>query len=149
MEQTLARYSQQSEGISDCKNEISIFAGEQPATPQEVQNWVATMSVAFPRQTTDFWRLVGQMVVRDKISAKRLALIADRLMREHRYPILNISDILSIDARVKIYTGTELRQRFGRFPVPGYVILKQRGADGTIRLASAQDVQRYGLEVQQ
>ena len=148
MEQTLARYSQQSAEILDCKGEISIYAGEQPATPQEVQNWVATMAVAFPRQSTDFWRLVGQMVVRDKISQKRLAMIADRLMREHRYPVLNISDILSIDARVKIYTGTELRQRFGRFPVPGYMILKQRGADGTIRLASVQDVQRYGLEVQ-
>jgi hypothetical protein len=128
---------------------LSVWRQEPPATPEYIQQWMATLGAAFPNTRPEFWAIVGKMVRKDGLSRKRLAYIGETLCRTWKYPTLQVADILSIDKTIKIWHYYEFVKEFKTTNVSGYCILKQRASDGRIQFCVTADAETAGLEIQQ
>ena len=129
-------------------NEISVFASEQPAEPQYIQQWVAVMAAAFPQMRAEFWTICSKMVRKEKLSQKRLAYIGDTMCKEWHYPTMTIADIFNIDKMVRIWQYSDFLAHFRTDYVAGYCILKERARDGRIQFCVTEDAKAIGLEIE-
>ena len=128
---------------------VSIFAKYQPATPERIAEWMATMTACFPQMGREFWIIAGKMVRKDGLSMQRLNYIQDTLLRTHRYPTLTMADVLNCDRYCKIWSYSEFVREFHSTRAEGYCILKERGRDGKIQFAPTQEAEMAGLEIQE
>lgn len=128
---------------------VSVFARYEPATPQRVAEWVATMAACFPQMGIDFWTIAGKMVSKDGLSLQRLLYIQDTLLRTHKYPTLTMADILNCDKYVKIWSYGEFYNQFGTTRKAGYCILEDKGRDGRIQFAVTEDAEKAGLPIKE
>lgn len=126
---------------------MSVFAKQPPAIPEEVTDFVSRMSACFQQMPAAFWQVVAEEVMAQRFSRDRLAHIARHLMAHHSYPTLTMSDVLSPDKTVKIYSYHEFYRMFGTTDRDGFCILKQRGPDGCIQYADTQLAKQAGLEI--
>ena len=79
-------------------DEISIYAGEEPATKEQLSNFITTMAAAFPTAKPEFWAQVSYRCKRDRLSIRRLRYIYDYTTRNCEF--ISLKSILSAD---KVY----------------------------------------------
>ena len=126
---------------------ISLFAGEQPASNEYLQQWAASLAAAFPNCKPEFWAMVVRVVRKDGLGVGRLNYIFETLCRGWKYPTLQIADVLDIDRQVKIYSYNEFVREFRTDYVAGFSILEEPGRDGRIQFARTADAKQAGLKI--
>jgi len=103
--------------------EVSVFRGK-PASPQHIGVSIKKLQVCFPAMNSDFFSVLAEYIVKDKITSERLTYMIDNVMRNYKYKSLTIADVIGIDKRVKLYTYSELSEmvtegsaRFEDYPI--------------------------------
>lgn len=107
-EQVLVSQTHQNE-----KCEISVFANQAPATPDQIEGFVKMLAGSFPNMQADFWAVVSMVVRRRKLSYERMLYIFDAVTGTHKYPTLTIADLMERDKVVKYLTYDEHYRKYG------------------------------------
>jgi hypothetical protein len=93
---------------SDADGSLSVSHYEgNILAPADIALAVKKLSVAFPRMGGDFWNLLAERIRANGFTAERLKHAVDHVVDNFRYKELNISDVVSYDRRVRLYTGRE------------------------------------------
>lgn len=129
-------------------SEVSIFAAQPPATAQQIKGFVEQLSIRYPHLPIPFWTAVADDVARQGFSYERLTYMFNNIINGKK--IYDISDVLSIDKKVKILSYREYYKQFGTTEVvAGYCKLKQRTPDGYVQYCLQADAMAAGLEIEE
>lgn len=69
---------------------------------------VKKLSVAFPQMSADFFNLLAERIVKNRISARRLDYAVSRVLDTFTYKQLTIADIVNIDVRCRLLSYGEM-----------------------------------------
>ena len=88
-------------------SELSVFANGEPASPAHTLSCVAKMRANYPDMSASFFNTLTEYIAKSGFTNERLQYAVDKLLLTHPYKTFTISDLLSIDARVKLYSYEE------------------------------------------
>lgn len=91
---------------SDSGLEISRYNDE--LTPSNILVQMKRLSVAFPKQSPEFFNLLAERIASNGFTDKRLNDAVNNLLDNFSYKELNLSDIIKFDKRVKLYTYSDV-----------------------------------------
>lgn len=75
---------------------------------------------AFPRMSNEFFILLSEYILKENFTEERLRDAVDKIICNFQYKELNISDIISFDKRIKLYTWNDVYKLSGMFPSPDF-----------------------------
>lgn len=101
--------------------EISTYVDKYPNEIQ-LQQAVGKLMIAFPKMSKEFFILLSEYLLKEKFTEERLKDAVDNVICKFQYKELNISDIISFDKRVKLYTYNDVYKTEGIFPSPNYIL---------------------------
>jgi hypothetical protein len=87
---------------------ISAYAGE-VAKPDDIAVAVAKLGRAFPSTGKDFWNILAERIEANDFTAERLRDAVEHVVDTFPYKEPRISDVISFDRRVKLYTAVEFQ----------------------------------------
>jgi hypothetical protein len=85
---------------------ISTYVGE-VANPKDIAVAITKLSVVFPAAGQDFWNILAERIEANDFTEERLRKATEHVIDTFPYREPKISDIISFDRRVKLYTGQE------------------------------------------
>jgi hypothetical protein len=69
---------------------------------------IRTLRIAFPRSGDEFFSLLYERMKKNQFTAKRLEDAVTHVIDNFPYKELNVSDIISFDRRVRLYSYDEV-----------------------------------------
>ena len=112
--------------ISSGKYEVSLYVGDLP-TKDELRIASNRLAIAFPKMSKEFFALLNEFVITQGFTAQRLSDAVNHTIANFRYKELNISDIVSFDKRIPLYTGMEVYKMRNAFPHPDFKLKELDG----------------------
>lgn len=79
-----------------------------PATPECVVTSIARLKVAFPKMQKEFFDMLAERAIANRFTNERLKDAVNFTIDNFQYKELNISDIITYDKKVKLYTYDEV-----------------------------------------
>lgn len=71
-----------------------------------------------------FWNLLSECIIDNDFTEQRFLDCIKNVLYNFRYKELNISDIISFDKRIKLYSSDEVFKMKGQFPHPDFELKK-------------------------
>jgi hypothetical protein len=102
----------------DCRREVSIY--NDSLTPQCVDQELKKLVVAFPAVDPDFINVLSERLVANGFTNRRLKDAIGSLIDNFKYQKPNISDIISFDRKIKLYSYGEAYRLIERGEVSGF-----------------------------
>lgn len=90
----------------DGSTTISIYSGT--IEPGVILESVNRLKVAFPQMDDLFFNLLAERIVSNGFSNERLKDAVNRLIDNHKYKEIKISDIIAYDKKVRLYRYREV-----------------------------------------
>lgn len=91
-----------------CRNHISIYEKQPPASKKEILAVAVTIKNAFPGLPTGFYEVFTDRIIELGLSADRLRDAVNYVIDTCVYPSPTIAQFVSFDRVVKTYTHAEL-----------------------------------------
>jgi hypothetical protein len=109
---------------------LSLYSAKQATTEQYLQA-VARLKAAFPKMTDNFFTVLTEQLVLNKVNSNRLRDAVDWLICNHKYKEISVADVMSYDSKIKLHTytavcdmvtsGRQSMQDFKRVKIKGRV----------------------------
>lgn len=87
-------------------NYLSLYNDEKPDRGDFIQA-NNRLGIAFPKMTKEFFVLLTEFLITENFTKQRLKDAVNYVIKNFPYKELNISDIISYDRKVKLYTHSE------------------------------------------
>ena len=89
-------------------SEISIFIKSTQASPGQIVATIQKLSVAFPNMKKEFFDLLAEQIDKTEMPSKQLEYALNTVLNTFKYKHINISDILNVDIKCKVYSYIEM-----------------------------------------
>lgn len=93
---------------SNGKAELSIFANEPPAPPEDIVVATMKLATAFPKMEQGFFDILAERIVKRGLSKGRLQYAIDYVLDNFTYQRMTIADVMSIDRRVQVWVYEDM-----------------------------------------
>lgn len=92
---------------NDSGYSISVYDGEKLGRV-EIEQATNRLAIAFPDMRKEFFVLLTEFIIKEGFTKERLSDAVNNVIATFKYKEINISDIISYDKRVKLYTYSEV-----------------------------------------
>jgi len=89
--------------------EVSLYVPSE-ITPRTLAEEMLKLKVAFPKRGDVFYNLLSERIMANGFTDDRLKDAVARVLDTFNYKEINISDIVSFDKRVRLYTYNEMSE---------------------------------------
>lgn len=141
----------QQNGLSEIKsNEISIYKSGK-VSAETFAYGSKKIQDAFPKLHAGWFKILDQMIDEEKFSEERFRDAVNFLIKNCIYPEPTIANIISFDKTVKVFTISELKEKFkdsyymGATYDPIFTEYERIDFYGQERFAKKEDVMKYNL----
>jgi hypothetical protein len=122
--------------------ELSVYSDQQ-ADKTDVATAIGKLRAVFPKQTNEFFAVLAEMVVNSGMTANQLKDAVNHAICNTKYE-LKVSDIMTFDKRVKLYSYEDVYRMTGKFPSPDYCLVI---VNGQRMYAKLTDAQQCGIRI--
>jgi len=131
------------DGKEDSSYSMSVYSDK--LTPNVMLAETKKLQAAFPSISSDQVNVLSERIIANGFTDNRLKDAISNLIDNHRYPNIMISDVISFDKRIKLYSHSDIcglldkGQKWSEF-------VKFKKINNKIYFAKIQDAEMYGLK---